>query len=62
VATAFQFAEDPPTAIAWKLFVDVFDLLPQPLVIGVTLSLMFLVWLVVIAAGSQPSYLADLRN
>ena len=62
LSTTLQFLREPPASIAWQLLLNAFDLLPQLLVVGFTLAPALLVWLVVIAAGGKPRYLAGFRN
>lgn len=62
VATAFQLASNAPIAVARKLLLNAFDLLPQILIAVFMTAAMLRIELVVIAAGRKSRYLAGFRN
>jgi hypothetical protein len=55
-------ARQASIAVAGELLVNAFNLLSQVLIVGLTPASALWVWLVVIAAGGEPSYLAGFRN
>ena len=61
-AATLQLPRDTTIAIAWKVLVDAFDLLPQLLVLIVATLSMQLVGFVVERAGGKACYFAGFRN